>query len=148
MNDSQCEVRCEDSDTALLAAFYLEGLALPVVGVFGVLGNVAALMVLRSVGYWLGNTPGLLLRLPEMRSNFNSLLMVLAVLDLMIVIISIWDHSAVKVFHLQPELYVYIFPHFWYPLKETFKVSLHLYNIFLRAACPLDWTDPILAVRQ
>ena len=71
------------------------------------------------------DTPGLPSRLPEMRSNFNTLLMVLAVLDIMIVIISIWDHSAVKIFQLHLELYVYMFPYFWYPLKEKFIFFLY-----------------------
>lgn len=47
MNETECEATCHQSDSVLLASFYLEGVALPTVGVLGLLGNVAALLVLR-----------------------------------------------------------------------------------------------------
>ena len=53
-----------------------------------------------------------------MRSNFNHLLVALAVLDIAYVTTGIWDYSCVKVFNIQLTLYTYIFPHFWYPLKN------------------------------
>ena len=49
MNETECEATCHQSDSVLLASFYLEGVALPTVGVLGLLGNVAALLVLRWV---------------------------------------------------------------------------------------------------
>ena len=42
-----CAEQCRQSDTAFLAAFYLEGLALPLCGGLGILGNVLAILVLR-----------------------------------------------------------------------------------------------------
>ena len=42
-----CAEQCRHSDTALLAAFYLEGVALPLCGGLGILGNVLAILVLR-----------------------------------------------------------------------------------------------------
>ena len=59
-----------------------------------------------------------LTRKPEMRSNFNSLLVALALLDIGVVVTSIWDYSLVKMFRSDPILYTYMFPHFWYPLKN------------------------------
>ena len=43
-----CHDQCQHSDTALLAGFYLEGLALPLVGALGVVGNLLAILFLRS----------------------------------------------------------------------------------------------------
>ena len=53
-----------------------------------------------------------------MRSNFNQLLVALAVLDIAYVATGIWDYSCVKVFNMQNTVYAYIFPHFWYPMKN------------------------------
>ena len=53
-----------------------------------------------------------------MRSNFNQLLVALAVLDIAYVATGIWDYSCVKVFNMQNTAYAYIFPHFWYPMKN------------------------------
>ena len=53
-----------------------------------------------------------------MRSNFNSLLVALAILDIGVVVTSIWDYSLVKMFRTNPVIYTYMFPHFWYPLKN------------------------------
>ena len=43
-----CSEQCRHSDTALLAGFYLEGLALPLLGSLGIIGNILAILVLRS----------------------------------------------------------------------------------------------------
>jgi hypothetical protein len=53
-----------------------------------------------------------------MRSNFNQLLVALAVLDIAFVATGIWDYSFVKVFNFSPTIYTYIFPYFWYPIKN------------------------------
>ena len=53
-----------------------------------------------------------------MRSNFNQLLVGLAVLDIAYVLACIWDFSFVKVFHFHPTAYTYIFPYIWYPMKN------------------------------
>ena len=62
-----------------------------------------------------------------MRSIFNSLLMSLAVLDIIVVIISIWDNSLIKIFHVYSELYLNSFPYIWYPIKEMSKLFLQKY---------------------
>ena len=33
-------------------------------------------------------------------------------------ILGIWDYSLVKVFEVELTMYVYLFPHFWYPCKN------------------------------
>ena len=53
-----------------------------------------------------------------MRSNFNQLLITLAVLDIAYVATGIWDYSFVKVFNIQNVVYSFLFPHFWYPMKN------------------------------
>ena len=53
-----------------------------------------------------------------MRSNFNQLLVALAVLDIAYVATGIWDYSFVKVFNIQNMVYSILFPHFWYPMKN------------------------------
>ena len=60
----------------------------------------------------------IIFRQPEMRSNFNSLLVVMAILDIGVVVTSIWDYSLVKLFTITPIIYTYIFPYVWYPLKN------------------------------
>ena len=57
-------------------------------------------------------------RQPEMVSNFNQLLVALAALDIVYVTTGIWDYACVKVFNIQHEVYSFIFPHFWYPVKN------------------------------
>ena len=57
-------------------------------------------------------------RQPEMRSNFSSLLLALAMLDIIVILISIWDNTVIKIFHIYSELYIKIFPYIWFPIKE------------------------------
>ena len=53
-----------------------------------------------------------------MRSNFSSLLLALAILDIIVILISIWDNTVIKIFHIYSESYIKIFPYFWFPIKE------------------------------
>ena len=53
-----------------------------------------------------------------MRSNFNFLLMTLAVLDTIFLVMCICDYSFMKVWGLHMTAYVYIFPYLWYPGKN------------------------------
>ncbi|XP_023346387.1 FMRFamide receptor isoform X2 [Eurytemora carolleeae] len=55
---------------------------------------------------------------PEMKSSFNQLLITLSILDLCYLIMTVWDYSAIKVFKYEPVVYVYMFPYFWYPVKN------------------------------
>ena len=42
-----CADQCRYSDLALVTAFFLEGLAIPLVGTLGIVGNILAILVLR-----------------------------------------------------------------------------------------------------
>ena len=53
-----------------------------------------------------------------MRSSFNILLLTLAVVDTLFLVMCIWDYSVIKVWEIHLELYVYLFPYFWYPWKN------------------------------
>ena len=44
---ADCAEQCRNSDTALVVAFFLEGLAVPLVGIPGIIGNILAILVLR-----------------------------------------------------------------------------------------------------
>ena len=74
-----------------------------------------------------------------MRYTFNSLLVALALLDIGVVVTSIWDYSLVKMFRTNPVLYTYMFPYFWYPLKNIIMT----WTIFLTMALS---TERYLAV--
>ena len=56
-----------------------------------------------------------------MRSNFSSLLLALALLDIIVILISIWDNTVIKIFHIYSEFYIKIFPYIWFPIKEMVK---------------------------
>jgi len=94
---------CPSSTVVPYTELCLEGIAIPLLGGAGILGNVAAVVVLRS---------------PEMRSSFNQLLVALSVIDSLYVITGIVDYSLVKVFQLHPLIYTYLFPYVWYPVKN------------------------------
>ena len=44
---TDCTEKCRDSGLALVTAFFLEGLAVPLVGILGITGNILAILVLR-----------------------------------------------------------------------------------------------------
>ena len=58
-----------------------------------------------------------------MRSNFSSLLLALALLDIIVILISIWDNTVIKIFHIYSEFYIKIFPYIWFPIKEVVKLN-------------------------
>ena len=39
-------------------------------------------------------------------------------LDIIVILISIWDNTVIKIFHIYSELYIKIFPYIWFPIKE------------------------------
>ena len=44
---ADCAEQCRHSDMALVVAFFVEGLAIPLVGILGIIGNLLAILVLR-----------------------------------------------------------------------------------------------------
>lgn len=69
------------------------------VGSVGLVGNLAAIVVLSH---------------PDMKSTFHQSLITLAVFEIMFLILIICDHAVV----IQSDMYVVMFPHFLYPLKN------------------------------
>ena len=59
-----------------------------------------------------------IVRQPEMRSSFNQLLVVLALLDTVFLVTSIWDSSFMKIYEFNSEIYAFIFPKFWWPMRN------------------------------
>ena len=53
-----------------------------------------------------------------MKSTFNWLLLILAVLDTIFLAMCIWDYSCLKVWGINLTIYVYMFPYLWYPGKN------------------------------
>ena len=59
-----------------------------------------------------------IVRQPEMRSSFNQLLVVLAVLDTVFLVTSIWDFSFMKIYEFNSLIYSFLFPKFWWPMRN------------------------------
>jgi len=97
-------------------SFWLEGVALSVVGVIGIVGNILTILVLST---------------KDMRNSFNLLLIVLAWFDIFFIIIAVLDYSVARVFEwpfdMESKLYVYMFPRFLYPINNIiFSTSIFL----------------------
>jgi hypothetical protein len=90
---------CAESVEDYWAQFVFEDVLIPLVGTVGIIGNIAATIVLRT---------------PDMKSTFHQSLLTLAVLDIMYLSIIICDHSL----DLDSQLYVYMFPYFFHPMKN------------------------------
>ena len=91
---------CIESDYEQLICYVVEKIFIPIVGLLGLLGNIAAILILRR---------------PEMRSTFHQSLITLAAIDSMILIIALSDYSI----DLTDRLYVYMFPYFLYPMRHV-----------------------------
>ena len=90
---------CPLSPEDVWAKFILEEISIPVVGSVGLVGNLAAIVVLSH---------------PDMKSTFHQSLITLAVFEIMFLILIICDHAV----DIQSEVYVVMFPHLLYPLKN------------------------------
>ena len=92
------------------------------VGSVGLVGNLAAIVVLSH---------------PDMKSTFHQSLITLAVFEIMFLILIICDHAA----DIQSEVYVVMFPHLLYPLKNI----LMSFEAFLMMSIS---TERCLAIRR
>ena len=110
--NSNCS--CEDSEEDYWAKLVFEEVLIPCVGSLGLVGNIAAIFVLKR---------------PDMKSTFHQSLLTLAVLDIIFVSIIICDHSL----DLDSQTYVYMFPYFLNPVKNIF-MSWETYLIMSIAA--------------
>ena len=87
------------SHLELWTKFILEELSIPLVGVAGLIGNLAVIVVLSH---------------PDMKSTFNQSLISLAVFEILFLILLICDHAT----DISSELYIEMVPYFLYPLKN------------------------------
>ena len=73
-------------------------------------------------------------RQQQQRSTFHHLLAVLAVVDILCLVTFMVDHSMVGVWRIRPEVYLYILPYFWYPVKNI----LFSWDTFLIMAIAME----------
>ena len=106
---------CSYPATVTLMEKYVNGFSLPIIGIFGLLGNLLFRYIM-ALNLWLFR---LNLRCQQqLKSTFFSLLTVLAIVDALCLILLVTDHSFVEYWKLRPTFYIYILPLFWYPLKN------------------------------
>jgi hypothetical protein len=126
MSDDQQSPNCSCSYSLLLnmTTLYMDMVSLPVVGVVGLSGNVAAIVVICR---------------KDSRSTFHHSLITLAVIDILFVSIIICDTFC----DTTSTFYIYMFPYFWNPLKnilmswETFLMMSIATERFLAVCHPL-----------
>ena len=100
---------CEESLLEVLSKLWLSDVLFPLVCSLGVLGNLVAILVLRS---------------PEMKSTFHQSLLTLAACDIILLSVTLCDHYV----DVTAPIYVFLFPYAWNPLKnilmswETFLI--------------------------
>lgn len=99
--------------------FWIEGVALSLVGIIGLAGNVLSLLVLTT---------------SDRKSSFNSHLVLLAVADSFFLLVYLLDVSYIDAFgHRLPEWYKALFPLLLHPLKAML-MSMCIYMIVAIAA--------------
>ena len=99
VEESSANCSCPVSELEVWAKFILEEVSIPVVGSVGLLGNLAAIVVLSH---------------PDMKSTFHQSLITLAVFEFLFLVLVISDHAV----DIKSQLYIVMFPHFLYPLKN------------------------------
>ena len=98
---------------------YVNGFSLPIIGIFGLMGNLLTVILFRyivALNFWILRFD--LRCQQQLKSTFFSLLTVLAIVDALCLILLVTDHSFVEYWKLRPTFYIYILPLFWYPLKN------------------------------
>ena len=102
----------------------VETYLLPLIGCLGLLGNITAVLVLRS---------------PQLKSTFNQSLLTLAICDIIFLLFIMAD-IFIDVQHV---IYILMFPYFWNPLKniviswETFLIMSIATERFLAVCRPI-----------
>ena len=115
---------CLSSTVVDMTTFYMDRVTLPMVGVVGLVGNIAAIVIISR---------------KERRSTFHQSLITLAIIDLLFVSIILCDIFC----DTTSKLYIYMFPYFWNPLKnilmfwETFLMMSIATERFLAVCHPL-----------
>ena len=97
---NQTDCSCPNpTELEVWARFILEEVSIPVVGSVGLVGNLAAIVVLSH---------------PDMKNTFNQSLITLAVFEILFLILLICDHAN----GIWSKLHIVMFPYFLYPLRN------------------------------
>ena len=88
------------TEVELWAEFILREVSIPVVGSVGLVGNLAAIVVLSQ---------------PDMKSTFHQSLITLAVFEILYLLLVIYEQGAI----IWSELYIIMFHRFLAPVKNT-----------------------------
>jgi hypothetical protein len=102
----------------------LEDIFIPSIGSLGLIGNLAAIFVLKC---------------PELKSTFHQSLLTLAMCDIILILFILGD----KVVDVNNVYYIYMFPYFWNPVKniimswETFLIMSIATERFLAVCLPV-----------
>ena len=97
LNLTDCS--CPTVQVVVWAKYILEEVSIPVVGTVGLLGNLAAIIVLSH---------------PDMKSTFHQSLITLAVFEILFLLLLICDQGA----DIWSDFYTKMVPHFLFPLKN------------------------------
>ena len=97
LNLTDCS--CPTVQVVVWAKYILEEVSIPVVGTVGLLGNLAAIIVLSH---------------PDMKSTFHQSLITLAVFEIMFLLLVICDHAL----DISSQFYILMFPYFLYPMEN------------------------------
>ena len=100
--------------------FWIEGVSLTVIAIFGLMGNLLTIVVFRN--YDRTSNSGSNYPPPQSggRSPFNTILTTLVTFDSFFLGFSLFDSAYSTLFHLpEPIWYKAIFPYFWHPLKNV-----------------------------
>ena len=102
----------------------LEDILIPSIGSLGLIGNLAAIFVLKR---------------PELKSTFHQSLLTLALCDIILLVFILGD----MVVDVNSVYYIYMFPYFWNPVKniimswETFLIMSIATERFLAVCLPV-----------
>ena len=101
MQDDQQSSNCSCSSSQVLkmTTLYMDKVSLPLVGVIGLAGNVAAIVIIFK---------------KDRRSTFHHSLITLAIIDILFVSTIICDTFC----DTTSTLYIYMFPYLWNPMKN------------------------------
>lgn len=130
LSTSCCDMTPDSLQMSQWFTFWVEGVLIVVVGLFGLFGNTLSINILWG---------------KDMRNAFNCLLIVLAAVDSFLILFAMFDYSFVRAFGLTFDLYTYMFPYFLYPATNVvlcmsiFMVVAIAFERFLAVCRPYEY---------
>lgn len=105
--DSCYELISEYQNFLVQSRYWIKGVALTALGVFGLIGNAVTIIVLSST---------------HSNRNFNKLLITLASIDSLLILYFVLEKSIIETFcNEEPVWYRYAYPYFLYPISGVIK---------------------------